>query len=63
LETLRIVENCDCGKENEGKASCYGCLRNYSNQFFHEILDRSKVIGFLQPYLGTRAKLIERIKE
>lgn len=54
LETLRIVENCDCGKEDDGKASCYGCLRNYSNQSFHEILDRSKVIDFLKPYLGTQ---------
>ncbi|MDD4207898.1 MAG: DEAD/DEAH box helicase [Mesotoga sp.] len=50
-ETLRIVENCKCGEEDNGRASCYGCLRDYSNQLFHSYLDRSRVIEFLRPIL------------
>jgi len=50
-ETLRIVENCNCGEEDNGRASCYGCLRDYSNQLFHSYLDRSKIIEFLKPIL------------
>lgn len=33
--------------------SCYNCLRSYSNQRYHEILDRHKAYEFLAPYLGT----------
>ncbi len=44
------MKGCECGGE-EGHASCYGCLRNYRNQFCHEELDRGKVIGFLDEYL------------
>jgi len=36
LETaLEILDNCDCGGI-EKNTSCYGCLRNYSNQYCHE---------------------------
>ena len=38
--TLQIVSECNCGGK-EGGTSCYGCLRNYSNQFCHDVLDRS----------------------
>ncbi|WP_028925071.1 DEAD/DEAH box helicase [Pseudonocardia acaciae] len=31
------IENCDCGEET----SCYGCLRNFSNQRFHADLSRA----------------------
>jgi hypothetical protein len=34
---------CGCGEET----SCYGCLRNYSNQYYHDILRR----GFAYKYL------------
>lgn len=43
-ETLRRLENCGCGEET----SCYGCLRNYGNQYCHEILARGSVIQVLK---------------
>jgi hypothetical protein len=42
--TLARVKNCTCGKET----SCYGCLRNYQNQFCHELLRRDVVLNFLE---------------
>ncbi len=45
---LERVKNCTCGKET----SCYGCLRNYQNQFCHEILRRDVVWEFLENNLG-----------
>lgn len=41
--TKSRVENCTCGKET----SCYGCLRNYQNQFCHDQLKRGIVLDFL----------------
>jgi hypothetical protein len=41
---LARVENCTCGYET----SCYGCLRNYQNQFCHEQLKRGIVLEFLE---------------
>src|SRR5271157_670729 len=38
------LENCGCGLET----SCYGCLRNYSNQFCHDKLRRGLVLDFLK---------------
>lgn len=32
----RVSGLCGCGEET----SCYGCLRNYSNQMYHDILKR-----------------------
>jgi hypothetical protein len=43
------MKGCKCGGE-EGHASCYGCLRNYRNQFCHTELDRGKVISFLEEH-------------
>lgn len=43
-ETLRRLENCSCGEET----SCYGCLRNYGNQYCHEVLSRGVVIHALK---------------
>ncbi len=43
------VENCTCGLET----SCYGCLRNYQNQFCHELLKRKIILDFLQNKLGS----------
>ena len=40
------MASCTCG-EDEGNGSCYSCLRNYSNQFCHDRLDRGLVIRFL----------------
>lgn len=44
---LARVKNCSCGLET----SCYGCLRNYQNQFCHHQLKRKIVIDFLTVYL------------
>jgi len=37
------MERCTCGEET----SCYGCLRNYQNQFCHDHLKRGIVKDFL----------------
>ena len=44
---LARVKNCSCGLET----SCYGCLRNYQNQFCHEQLKRGVVLEFLRSNL------------
>jgi hypothetical protein len=38
---------CKCGEET----SCYGCLRNYSNQRDHERLHRGAAKAYLQSVL------------
>jgi len=44
LETaLRRMARCECGEET----SCYGCLRNFRNQAFHEQLRRGDALTFL----------------
>lgn len=40
------MDRCQCD------SSCYNCLRSYSNQHFHEQLDRHKALEFLLPYKG-----------
>jgi hypothetical protein len=42
---LARVAGCDCGEET----SCYGCLRGYRNQPFHEELRRGAAVNFLRP--------------
>lgn len=42
--------NCD--------SSCYNCLRSYSNQRHHDILNKHYVIDFLKPYLFGNHKYI-----
>ncbi len=39
------VSNCDCGEET----SCYGCLRGYRNQRYHDELTRHSALGVLRP--------------
>jgi len=46
---LNRVKNCTCGPET----SCYGCLRNYQNQFCHEQLKRGIILKFLSDNLVT----------
>jgi ATP-dependent helicase YprA (DUF1998 family)/ribosomal protein S14 len=45
-KTKEIVSRCECGGE-EGDTSCYGCLRNYSNEYCHNILKRKYAIEFI----------------
>jgi hypothetical protein len=42
------VRDCDCGVET----SCYGCLRGYRNQRFHEELTRRSAFDVLEPLVG-----------
>jgi hypothetical protein len=45
LETaLQRMARCECGEET----SCYGCLRNFRNQVFHDELRRGDALGFLE---------------
>lgn len=41
------VSDCECGQET----SCYECLRNYYNQYFHDELKRGIVVDFLDGVL------------
>jgi hypothetical protein len=41
------LDRCECGGE-ERNTSCYGCLRNYRNQFCHDELERGVVMDFLR---------------
>ena len=47
---LTRVTRCDCGEET----SCYGCLRGYRNQPFHEELRRGSAVDFLHPLVPAR---------
>ncbi|ADI74081.1 DEAD/DEAH box helicase domain protein [Methanohalobium evestigatum Z-7303] len=47
--TYTKMSNCNCGGE-DGNSSCYACLRNYKNQFCHDMLYRSEVMRFLEKY-------------
>lgn len=42
---LERAERCDCGEET----SCYGCLRNFRNQWIHDQLVRGKAAAVLRP--------------
>lgn len=50
----RVDGRCGCGGgiDGPGDTSCYGCLRNYRNQFCHEQLRRGEALCFLQELLG-----------
>ena len=50
----KVNGNCGCTEET----SCYGCLRNYGNQFFHDILSR----GVAYRYLDWLLNVVEEIK-
>jgi ATP-dependent helicase YprA (DUF1998 family) len=47
---LTRVTRCDCGEET----SCYGCLRGYRNQPFHDELRRGAAVDFLHPLVPAR---------
>ena len=42
---LERVRGCECASET----SCYGCLRSYGNQIFHEYLSRGAAEALLAP--------------
>ncbi len=46
----RVGGTCGCGEET----SCYGCLRNYSNQMYHDTLIRGSALEFLTILQGRK---------
>jgi superfamily II DNA/RNA helicase len=45
---MEKVSNCECGEDT----SCYNCLRNYRNQFFHDDLQRGMAMKVLELMLN-----------
>ena len=45
---LEKVKGCNCGEDT----SCYNCLRNYRNQFYHDQLQRLYAIKILSRMVG-----------
>lgn len=41
---IEKLKDCTCGPET----SCYGCLKNYSNQYIHDYLSRGTVVQALE---------------
>lgn len=50
-KTLDNLSKCQCGGK-DGQSSCYGCLKNYYNQYCHPNLKRGPVIQFLMHCLN-----------
>lgn len=48
---LTRMDECTCGEET----SCYGCLRTYGNQPWHDELSRGAAARLLRAMLGSRA--------
>ncbi len=48
--TVELLERCSCGGKR-GDTSCYGCLRNYQNQFVHDCLRRDYALDALKRIL------------
>lgn len=46
-KTYEIMTQCTCGGDRTD-TSCYNCLRSYSNQRYHDFLQRGYVIDFLK---------------
>jgi len=44
-----LVDQCECGEDT----SCYQCLRNYYNQYYHEQLRRGLARDFLASFRGV----------
>lgn len=59
-KVLASVINAACERMDSCKCdtSCYNCLRSYSNQRFHEQLDRHKAFDFLSSYKGHTSEVI-----
>jgi ATP-dependent helicase YprA (DUF1998 family) len=45
---LQVCNECTCGEHS----SCYGCLRSYRNQDFHQLLDRTLAAKVLADLLS-----------
>jgi hypothetical protein len=60
-ETYQIVSQCTCG-EKRGDTSCYNCLRTYSNQKYHDRLQRRYVLDFLEKMFNDNYLGFEKIR-
>lgn len=52
-QTYKNLNRCQCGGVL-GDSSCYSCLKNYYNQYYHSVLKRGPVIQFLGECLGEK---------
>ncbi|OLR58524.1 hypothetical protein BHF70_02145 [Anaerostipes sp. 494a] len=57
-ETRRIVRGCTCGGAMMDTA-CYQCLKSYSNQRVHDILQRRYVLEFLDDFFDDNLSSIK----
>lgn len=48
---LKVSGQCGCGEET----SCYGCLRNYDNQMYHDTMSRKGAKKYLELLLGNNS--------
>lgn len=55
----KVNGSCGCTEET----SCYGCLRNYGNQYFHDVLSRGKAYRYLDWLLNDVAIIKDSIEE
>lgn len=52
---LQRMARCECGEET----SCYGCLRNFRNQSFHDQLRRGDALAFLSTLVLPLYNLVD----
>jgi ATP-dependent helicase YprA (DUF1998 family) len=52
VTSLDRLERCECGLET----SCYNCLRNYNNQYYHDILQRGLALRNLRKLVGDNGR-------
>lgn len=58
-ETRRLISKCNCGGVLKDTA-CYSCLKSYSNQKVHDILQRRYVLEFLEDFFDGSLKETEK---
>ena len=61
-ETYNFVEHCPEDKCSKN-SSCYGCMKNYDNQRYHDMLKRQYVIDFLDNLDNTHSYNIEEVEK
>ena len=50
--SIEILDNCDCGGES-GDGCCYGCLCNYNNQQYHDVMKRGAALRYLKSIIAA----------
>ena len=48
-KAYRITDNCNCGVD----AACYRCLKVFSNQYVHDLLDRGMAAVYLEKLIQS----------